>query len=99
MTTIYGDAADQDKLQQTLTSIDAVYRNPCTLFVKQQDHRDPIENFCFNSMRVTDRFEKLSPEMMRLADILGQMQKKPQANYEYDAAIEYHTKGGADNYS
>ena len=37
--------------------------------------------------------------MTRVADILGQMQKKPSTNYEYEAAIEYCTNGGINHYS
>ena len=37
--------------------------------------------------------------MTRVADILGQVHKKPWINYEYEAAIEYCTNGGKDYYS
>ena len=53
----------------------------------------------FSNLRVTDKFEKSSCEMIRVADMLGAMQKKPAANYEYQAALEYCTKGGLDYFA
>ena len=66
---IYGDAAE--KLEPTLTSIDQNYKNPVVLFVKQNDTKDPIDYFRFQNTRATDKFEKPSTEMTRVADIIG----------------------------
>ena len=68
------------------------------MLVKTLDPKEPNEHLTFTNMRVTDRYEKSSSEMLKVADMIGALQKKPQAHYEYDAALEYLTKGGADMY-
>ena len=94
---IYEDAAQ--KLEPTLTSIQAPYKNPITLFVKSLETKDAVDYLRFQNNRVTDKFEKNSNEMTRVADILGRMQNKPSTNYEYEAAQEYYNKGGKQYYS
>ena len=69
------------------------------MYVKMAEVRDPCEHFQFSNMRVTDKYQKTSTEMIRLADIIGHTTGKPAENYEYKAAIEYCTKGGQDFYS
>ena len=96
---IYGDAKDKLK-EDTLTSIQQVYCNPVQIYQqpaeKSQDEKRELRFF---NMRITDKFEKSSCEMLRVADIVGRLQNKPSANYEHQAAVEYLNKGGIDHYA
>ena len=37
--------------------------------------------------------------MLRVADMISMIQSKPSINYEYEAALEYYTKGGKEHYA
>lgn len=41
------------------------------MLVKTLDPKEPNEHLTFTNMRVTDRYEKSSSEMLKVADMIG----------------------------
>ena len=72
---IYADAGQKLK-ESTLTTIEQTYSKPLTLKVYFENNQPPnakIEILKFQNVRITDKYEKTSSEMLRLADIIGNM--------------------------
>jgi hypothetical protein len=68
------------------------------MFIKDAGAKDPVDYARFQSLTITDKYEKASLQMLRVADIISMIQNKPSINYEYEAALEYYTKGGQQHY-
>ena len=56
-----------------MTTIQQRYENPIVLYVKLTDMKDPFNVLQFESNRASDKYEKPSAEMTRVADIIGKM--------------------------
>ena len=74
---------DAQQLEPSLTTVEQLYENLVVLFNKDSATTNPTDYLTFQSMRVTDRFEKSSHEMLMVLDKIAMMQQKPADNYEY----------------
>jgi len=63
-------------------------------YVHDAANRNPCHNLTFMSQRKEDQFKATSTEMIRVADLVGQLSGKPAPNYEHTCMQEYTSGGG-----
>jgi hypothetical protein len=61
-------------------------------------NKNPIHDNSYVTNRLMPEFKQHSSQMVRLADLIGQITQKPAPSYEYMAKDEYERYGGHQNY-
>jgi hypothetical protein len=60
--------------------------------------KDPIHDNTYITNRMMPEFKQHTYQMIRIADMIGQMQQKPAPSYEFIAKDEYERGGGSNYY-